>query len=93
MGVARDSNGKTLVKSIDNDCSYFGEKANMSRRCSVDSDCHVCSCHVACNKTTHTCSRKFSSNNLEVCNAARKNKYIYICGRKSESCSNHLMCI
>ena len=94
MGVTRDSNGKTVIKSIDNDCSYFGgnldervKKRLTSRHCSVDSDCRVCSCHVGCNKTTHTCSGKFSSNNLEVCNTARKN----ICERKSESCSNLLM--
>ena len=90
VGVTRNSNGKTLIKSIDNDCSYFGGRFDVAKRCSVDSDCHVCFCHVDCNKTTHTCSRKSSSNNLEVCNAARKNKYMYMCGRKSESCSNHI---
>ena len=47
MGVTRDSNGKTLIKSIDNDCSYFGGhldervKRHLLRCCSVDSDCRV----------------------------------------------------
>ena len=71
IGTVTDSNGRTLIKSIDNDKSYFSSVleriVNISRNCSVDFDCRQVACHVECNNTTHTCSRKSSSNNLEVC--------------------------
>ena len=70
LGVVRGSDGRTLIKSIDNDKSYFSgvveRRLNQSRKCRVDHDCHVVACTVECNKATHTCLRKLSSNNLEV---------------------------
>ena len=70
LGVVNDSHGKILIKSIDNDKSYFGgvieRRLNKARHCSVSSDCHIVMCRVECNRETQTCSRKLASNNLEV---------------------------
>ena len=80
MGVVTDSNGRVLIKSIDNDKSYFSNvlerKVNISQKCSVDVDCRQVACHVECNKTTHTCSRKSSTNNLEVCFTNRNMRHM-----------------
>ena len=70
LGAVTGSDGRTLIKSIDNDKSYFGgvieRRLNQSRKCKVDHDCRVVACTVECNKATHTCLRKLSSNNLQV---------------------------
>ena len=75
LGVVTGPDGRIGIKSIDNDKLYFGRvlerRVNKSRQCQVDYDCRVVACHVECNKTTHTCSRKLSSNNLEVCVAGK----------------------
>ena len=64
------SNGEMKVKSIDNDKSFFeniiNKRINSSRTCKIDHDCRVVSCAVECNTTTNMCSRRFSSNNLQV---------------------------
>ena len=56
-----------VVKSIDNDKTYFerrvDEIVNISREYEVDYDCYLVACTVECDKTTDTCSRKISSNN------------------------------
>lgn len=70
LGVLKGSNGRTIIKSIDNDKSYFGDiikrKLNRNKPCVEDHDCRVVGCAVECNMTTHTCSRVLSSNNLQV---------------------------
>ena len=70
LGVVAGSDGRTRIKSIDNDNLYFGgvleRMLNQSRKCRADYDCRVVGCTIKCNKATHTCLRKLSSNNLEV---------------------------
>ena len=71
LGIVTDSNGRMKIKSIDNDVSLFeniiNKRINSSRTCKIDHDCRVVSCAVECNTTTNMCSRRFSSNNLQVC--------------------------
>ena len=71
LGIVTDSNGRMKIKSIDNDESFFeniiNKRINSSRTCKIDHDCCVASCAVECNTTTNMCSRRFSSNNLQVC--------------------------
>ena len=70
LGIVRDSNGGMKIKSIDNDKSLFGDilnkRINSSRPCVIDHDCRVVSCSVECDKTTNMCTRRLSSNNLQV---------------------------
>ena len=70
LGVLKGSDGRTIIKSIDNDKSFFGDaiqrKLNRKRSCAEDHDCRVVGCSVECNLTTHTCSKELSSNNLQV---------------------------
>ena len=70
LGVVQKPGGGVVVKTIDNDKSYF-ETALQSivereRSCSRDYDCRVVKCSVPCNKTTHTCSQRAHVNNLQV---------------------------
>lgn len=70
LGVTKGSDGRTIIKSIDNDKSYFRRgiksKLNKHRPCTEDHDCRLTGCSVECNLTTNTCSREFSSNNMQV---------------------------
>ena len=70
LGVLKGSDGRTIIKSIDNDKSFFGDGIqivlNETRPCAEDHDCCVAGCSVECNVTTHTCSKELSSNNLQV---------------------------
>ena len=70
LGVLKGPDGRTIVKSIDNDKSYFSEaiqrRLKKDRQCAKDNDCRVVGCSVECNLTTHTCFKELSSNNLQV---------------------------
>lgn len=68
FGIVRDDDGKIIVKSIDNDKSFFNVTwlANQSETCSVDHDCRVARCSFLCNQTSHTCTQQLRTNNLEV---------------------------
>ena len=70
LGAIKDSSGTTVIKSIDNDKSYFerrvDRRVNRSKKCKVDYDCKLTACTVECNNATNTCSQKISSNNLQV---------------------------
>ena len=70
LGVVQKPGGGIMVKTIDNDKSFF-ETALQSivkreRSCDVDHDCRVVKCSVPCNKTTHTCLQRAHVNNLQV---------------------------
>ena len=76
FGIVRKPGTAELVaKAIDVDMSWFECSLNSSvrlerdKRCRRDSDCDFFSCHVICNKSTHTCAGKLWSNNLQVCTA------------------------
>ena len=70
LGVVNKPGGGVVVKSIDNDKSFFEanmrETINQKRSCEVDHDCRVVGCSVTCNVTTHTCSQQLAANNLQV---------------------------
>ena len=70
LGVVRQPNEGIIIKSIDNDKSFFDavveKKVNQYRPCLVDHDCRLVGCSVECNQTTHTCSHQLNSNNLQV---------------------------
>lgn len=68
LGTFRDDNGKIIVKSIDNDKSYFNvtRMVNLSKPCAVDHDCRIVRCSFACSNTSHTCTQQLTTNNLQV---------------------------
>ena len=72
LGVVKNTDGKIVVKTIDNDKSYLERTlkihANFSCRkpCSTDRDCRIVSCGMPCNTTTRTCTCQPHVNNLQV---------------------------
>ena len=68
LGTVRDDNGKLIVKSIDNDKSIFNvtRVVNQNKPCAVDHDCRIARCSFVCSKTSHTCTRQLTTNNLQV---------------------------
>ena len=70
--VRRPGTGELVAKTIDVDISWFEPSMKSSvvfeknKSCQSHHDCDFISCHVACSKTTHTCSGRLWSNNLQV---------------------------
>lgn len=70
--VRRSDTGDLVAKTIDLDISWFERILNSSvayeknSSCQSHTDCDMVSCEVGCNMTSHTCSGKLWSNNLQV---------------------------
>ena len=70
--VRRLDTGDLVAKTIDLDIAFFERTLNSSlafeknNECRSHRDCDMVSCQVACNMTSHTCSGRLWSNNLQV---------------------------
>lgn len=70
--VRRLDTGDLVAKTIDLDIAWFERTLNSSvayeknKPCHSHLDCDMVSCLVGCNMTSHTCSGRLWSNNLQV---------------------------